>query len=186
MDNFNLFWNNELEVYITGIFVTNVANNKTPADRTVIRKQSRRLHDVMMWLLRGFTLSDPKKQYPGFYLSPQQSYVLTVIWEAENISPGEVARTLRLEKSHLTKIVNSLLDLNAVRKQTDEIDRRKQVLTLTEKGKRIYLELDKASIDSYEMLMSQVPESKRENVIKSTTLLLDAMNKLRECHEKEK
>ncbi len=134
----------------------------------------------MAWLLRGFTLSDPRKRYPDFYLSPQQSYVLTVVHDEESISPGEVAKILRLEKSHLTKIVNSLIELKAIDKQTDQRDRRRLVLTLTEKGQQIFEDLDKASVDSYEALMVNVPQDEREKVIHATEVLLEAMNELRQ------
>ena len=154
--------------------------NKTSSGDAKLRDQSRRLHDAMAWLLRGFTLSDPRKSYEGFYLSPQQSYVLTVIHNHNAISPGDVARALRLEKSHLTKIVNSLIELGAVQKQTDTQDRRRLVLTLTSKGKKMYRELDKLSVESYVALMKFVPENERDAVIKSTETLLKAMGELRE------
>ena len=137
------------------------------------------MHDAMAWLLRGFTLTDPRKSYPGFYLSPQQSYVLTVIHDAGSISPGDVARTLRLEKSHLTKIVNSLIEMDAVEKSTDLRDRRRLFLRLTPKGQKIFKELDKLSIDSYEALMKHVPAEKREEVVLVIEALLVAMQELR-------
>jgi len=157
-----------------------VAENRSKPRESKIRSQSRRLHDAMAWLLRGFTLSDPRKRYPDFYLSPQQSYVLTVIHDKGEISPGEVAKILRLEKSHLTKIVNSLIELKAIDKHTDERDRRRLVLTLTDKGKQIFDDLDRASVDSYEALMVNVAEDERENVIRATEVMLEAMNKLRQ------
>ncbi len=140
----------------------------------------------MAWLLRGFTLSDPRKSYPDFYLSPQQSYVITVVKEAVEISPGEVARRLRLEKSHLTKIVNSLIEMGALSKETDLHDRRMLILKLTKKGEQIFRELDKASIDSYEALMHYIPEGDREMVINATRIMLDAMNRLRIDAERPK
>ena len=154
------------------------ANTKAKQTK-ILREQSRRLHDAMAWLLRGFTLTDPRKSYPGFYLSPQQSYVLTVIHDAGSISPGDVARTLRLEKSHLTKIVNSLIDMDAVEKSTDSRDRRRLFLKLTSKGQKIFKELDKLSIDSYEALMKHVPGEKREEVVLVIEALLVAMQELR-------
>ena len=150
-----------------------------------LREQSRRLHDAMAWLLRGFTLTDPRKSYPGFYLSPQQSYVMTVIHEADSISPGEVARALRLEKSHLTKIVNSLIDIDAVEKSTDSTDRRRLFLKLTPKGLKIYKELDRLSIDSYQALMAYVPIEKREETVQAMETLLTAMQELRKELDKK-
>lgn len=144
-----------------------------------IRDQSRRLHDSMAWLLRGFTLFDPRKHYPDFYLSPQQSYVLTVVKVEGRISPGEVAKKLRLEKSHLTKIVNSLVEMGAIDKLSDEKDRRRVTLSLSGKGEEIYSDLDQVSIDSYVRLMEKVPEKERENVIESVDILLEAMQELR-------
>jgi len=139
----------------------------------------------MAWLLRGFTLTDPRKSYPGFYLSPQQSYVLTVIHDAGSISPGEVARALRLEKSHLTKIVNSLIELDAVEKSTDSRDRRRLFLKLTPKGKKVFKELDRLSIDSYQALMKHVPAGKREETVKAVESLLEAMVSLRKELDKK-
>lgn len=150
--------------------------------KTDIKNQSRRLHDSMAWLLRGFTLFDPRKRYPNFYLSPQQSYVLTVVQSDGMINPGEVAKRLRLEKSHLTKIVNSLVEMGAIAKLADEKDHRRVMLSLTSKGEKIYRDLDQVSIESYMRLMEKVPEEERENVIRSVDILLDAMQELRKEH----
>ena len=133
----------------------------------------------MLWLVRGFTLYDPRKSYPGFYLSPQQSYVLGVVHDQGPITPGDVARKLRLEKSHLTKIVNSLIEMGAVRKEHDSGDRRRLMLTATAEGRRIFRELDKVSIRSYLNLMELIPEEKRENVIGAVEVMLEAMDELR-------
>lgn len=150
------------------------------AGKPGLRNQSRRLHDSMAWLLRGFTLFDPRKRYPEFYLSPQQSYVLTVVKSEGKTSPGEVAKKLRLEKSHLTKIVNSLVEIGAINKLSDDRDRRRMVLSLSGKGEEIFRELDQASIESYMKLMEKVPEGEREKVIHSIEVLLKAMQELRE------
>lgn len=152
--------------------------NKT-AGKPGLKNQSRRLHDSMAWLLRGFTLFDPRKRYPEFYLSPQQSYVLTVVKSEGKISPGQVAKKLRLEKSHLTKIVNSLVELGAIDKLSDGRDRRRMVLSLSGKGEKIFRELDQVSIESYMKLMKKVPEVEREKVIHSIEVLLRAMQELR-------
>ena len=133
----------------------------------------------MAWLLRGFTLFDPRKQYPDFYLSPQQSYVLTIVKNEGRISPGEVAKMLRLEKSHLTKIVNSLVTMGAIEKLTDDRDRRRVTLSLSRKGEEIFSDLDQVSIKSYMRLMEKVPESDRERVIEAVDILLEAMQELR-------
>lgn len=156
-----------------------MAKDRRTPKRGKLREQSRRLRDAFIWLLRGFTLQDPRKNYPGFYLSPQQSYVLAVIQRWDNISPGEVAKELRLEKSHLTKIVNSLIQMGAVEKRIDDMDRRRLVLTLTEKGRQVFKELDKLGVDSYVELMELVPEKEREEVVRATEVLLDAMQELR-------
>jgi DNA-binding MarR family transcriptional regulator len=148
-------------------------NRKKPPIKN-IRAQSRRLRDSMVWLVRGFTLYDPRKAYPGFYLSPQQSYVLSIVHDYGPITPGEVAKRLRLEKSHLTKIVNSLIEMAAVEKQADPTDRRRLMLSLTRKGKRIFRELDKASIDSYVKLMEEIPPELREKVIDAVEIMLEA------------
>ncbi|MCK4719844.1 MarR family transcriptional regulator [bacterium] len=156
-----------------------MAKKHKTAGKPGLRNQSRRLHDSMAWLLRGFTLFDPRKRYPEFYLSPQQSYVLTVVKSEGKISPGEVAKKLRLEKSHLTKIVNSLVKFGAIDKLSDDRDRRRMVLSLSGKGEKIFRELDQASIESYMKLMEKVPEGEREKVIHSIEVLLRAMQKLR-------
>ena len=138
----------------------------------------------MVSLLRGFVLYDPRKSYPGFYLSPQQSYVLSIVNEAGDITPGEVARLLHIEKSHLTKIVNSMIHMGAVKKVRDVKDRRRQLLTLTKRGQEIYRELNRVSIDSYVPFMEQIPEQEREGVIRSVEIMREAMEILRKMDRK--
>jgi DNA-binding MarR family transcriptional regulator len=144
-----------------------------------IRAQSRRLRDAMVWLVRGFTLYDPRKAYPDFYLSPQQSYVLSVVHDHGPITPGEVAKRLRLEKSHLTKIVNSLITMGAIAKEADTGDRRRLMLKLSAKGIEIFRDLDKASVDSYVKLMANVPPEDRKMVIRAVEVMLKAMEEIR-------
>jgi DNA-binding MarR family transcriptional regulator len=153
-------------------------DRKKKSDQRKIREQSRRLRDAMVWLVRGFSLEDPRKSYPGFYLSPQQCYVLSVVNDVGDISPGDVAKRLGLEKSHLTKIVNTLIQYGAIVKHNDEKDRRKLVLVLTEKGRQMYKELDTVSIASYTNFMKQIPEGEREKVIRATEIMLDALNRM--------
>jgi DNA-binding MarR family transcriptional regulator len=148
-------------------------------DDKLIREQSRKLRDSMIWFVQGFTLYDPKKSYPGFYLSPQQSYVLTIVSDHSPISPGEVAKRLRLEKSHLTKIVNSLIEMNAVVKDADPSDHRKLILKTTAEGKRIMRELNKIGIDSYVCLMEKIAPSEREKVIHAIEVMRNATEELR-------
>lgn len=144
-----------------------------------LKDQSRRLRDSMVWLVRGFTLYDPRKAYPGFYLSPQQSYVLSVVHDSGPVSPGEVARRLRLEKSHVTKIVNSLVKIGAVEKQRDPRDRRRQILSATPRGREIYAELEQLSMESYTKLMEKIPASERQKVVEAAELMLQAIEELR-------
>ncbi|HDS30090.1 MAG TPA: MarR family transcriptional regulator [Firmicutes bacterium] len=148
-------------------------------DKKKILEQTRRLRDAMVWLVRGFSLEDPRKNYPGFYLSPQQCYVLSVIKDEGNLSPGEISKRLRIEKSHLTKIINILIGLGAIERGEDPIDRRKVVLLLTKKGEKIFHELDLVSIDSYLKFMKLIPENQRDNVIKATEIMLNAYNEMR-------
>jgi len=144
-----------------------------------LREQSRKLRDSMIWLVQGFTLYDPRKSYPGFYLSPQQSYVLSIVTEFHPISPGEVAKRLRLEKSHLTKIVNSLIEMKAVVKETDPDDHRRLILNPTAEGKRMMKELEKVGIESYVCLMQKIPPAERNRVVHAIEVMKEAMEELR-------
>jgi DNA-binding MarR family transcriptional regulator len=156
-----------------------MTQEKKHKDNKKLRTDSKRLRDSMVWLVRGFTLYDPRKSYPGFYLSPQQSYVLQIVHEHGPITPGDVAKRLRLEKSHLTKIVNSLIGMKAVGKTTDSGDRRRLMLKLTEKGEQIFEELDRISVDSYQAVMEKIPPSERQKVIEAVEIMLRAVDELR-------
>lgn len=155
-------------------------------DQQKLREQSRRLRDSIIWFLKGFTLYYPQKKYPGFYLSPQQSYVLTIVNEYGPISPGDVARKLGLEKSHLTKIMNSLISMGALNKKKEIKDQRRFALELTSKGRQIFRELDKVSVESWAGLMKHIPAEEREKVIHAAGVMHRALEALREERKNEK
>jgi DNA-binding MarR family transcriptional regulator len=66
-----------------------------------------------------------------------QRLVIRIVGRIPGISPGELAEILHVHPSTLTGVLTRLVDHGLLARRGDVRDRRRMILTLTEKGKAI-------------------------------------------------
>ena len=71
-------------------------------------------------------------------LGKQQPMVITIIGTMEEIIPSYLGLCMNLDRSSLSRMIDSLEKKGVVRRKTDPEDRRKVLISLTEKGNRYY------------------------------------------------
>ncbi|HEX9059874.1 MAG TPA: MarR family transcriptional regulator [Clostridia bacterium] len=103
------------------------------------------------------------------------------IGKAGEITLIDLAELLGLDNSTLSKTVNSLVNNDWVTREIDSKDRRYVTIKLTEKGRKIFEKVI-ATLEAYfKNIYESLPADKREQVVESVELLLEAVNKNKCC-----
>lgn len=104
-----------------------------------------------------------------------QCHVLIELGGAEKLSVNDLAETLRLDKSTVSRSVENLVSCGLVRRETDPGDRRYVSLGLSEQGVRVFGELEERMDIYFGEIIDQLPAEKREQVLESLALLAEAV-----------
>ncbi len=142
---------------------------KAPALRELIRKMERTLG----------VLGKSELSCCGVTLA--QCHALVEIGRAQTIALNELAELLRLDISTMSRTVDNLVDRKLAKRQPDPNDRRCVVIRLTEKGNDKFKCIEAGMEEYYRKVYEKIPENKREPMLESLTLLLDALNQTGCC-----
>ncbi len=66
-----------------------------------------------------------------------QYSLLRVLWHEDNLSQIEVAKRMKIERASLTIMLNTVEKAGLITRKTDVNDRRKQLISLTRKGRAL-------------------------------------------------
>jgi len=139
----------------------------------VLRTQGERLHEVFAELVRAYQFRD-REQTCFWGLSISQCYALEVVFEHGPITMSELAHTLFLEASTVTRIIDRLVAAGLVERTPSSTDRRVCRVSVTDSGRQLVLRIRDALIDEHVRVLRQVPAESREAVITALDHLLDA------------
>lgn len=104
---------------------------------------------------------------------PQCSALLEIGLAGE-ISLVELSSRLALDKSTISRTVDSLVNVGAVCRCVDPENRRYVRLSLTDEGMGIYKQLDASYMLFLESVLASLPQDKRDQVLDSISLLTQA------------
>jgi len=110
-----------------------------------------------------------------------QCHALVEIGRAKNISLNELACLLNLENSTMSRTVNNLVESGYVKREIDPVDRRYVAISLTERGISLFNSIEEGMNQYFNQVYSLIPEDKREQVIESLYLLVDAIKESESC-----
>ncbi|MDW7650478.1 MAG: MarR family transcriptional regulator [Bacillota bacterium] len=105
-----------------------------------------------------------------------QCHALVEIGRAGKMSLNELAELLRLEKSTMSRTVSNLVSANLAKRVEDAQDRRYVAITLTDSGKKLFAGIEAGMNDYYRRIYLSMPANKREQVLASLQVLLDAIS----------
>ena len=100
--------------------------------------------------LAGRIFSKKLKEF-DIQINPGQGRILFALWRGDGISINELARRTALGKSTLTDMLDRLEESGYLLRTPSQKDRRKILITLTEKTKRVHQKYNDVSI-----LMSEI------------------------------
>ncbi len=120
---------------------------------------------------------DPFKSDSGCCgLTLAQCHTLIEVGSTGEVSLVDLAANLGLDTSTLSRTINGLVFLGLVNRLTNEKDRRYVSISLTDQGKKVFIEIEKTFNDYFLRVMEIVPLEKREAIIEGISLFADALH----------
>jgi len=111
-------------------------------------------------------------------LSKNQPMVIKIIGIEGEIMPSTLGKYTGMEKSSLTRMVDDLEKKGIVFRKTDPEDRRKVIVSLTEKGLDCYNCLSQITTEMAEELLQFVDENDVENFMNSLETMVKVLRKI--------
>ncbi len=110
-------------------------------------------------------------------LTLAQCHSLLEVGYKGKVSLVELASSLSLDTSTLSRMIQGLVLLGLVNRETSEKDRRYVVISLTNQGRTAFDEIEARFNSYFTQVMEFIPAEKREAVIESIGLFSDAVRK---------
>lgn len=144
------------------------------------KKEAYQLRQMLQILIRRFGLLE-KEGAQCCGVSLIQSHILFEVQRQKNPSLNELASSLGLDNSTLSRHIQGLVNKNLVERTQSPTDRRYLSITLTPEGEKYENEIGKQMNTYIEEILSNVPKVKRMQVLESIDLILEAMQRSSCC-----
>ena len=104
--------------------------------------------------------------------------IMRVLKIEGTMHPSKIGEKLIIAKAQMTHLIDKLVDMGFVKRETDSIDRRTFNITLTEKGLKVLDEQDNLVISAVSDVMTELSEKELESLSNSLRSLRDILFKL--------
>lgn len=111
-------------------------------------------------------------------LSKNQPMVIKIIGTEEEIMPSTLGKYTGMEKSSLTRMVDDLEKKGVVFRKTDPEDRRKVLVSLTEKGFDYYNCLSRIATEMADEILQFVDDKDVEDYLNSLETMVKILRKV--------
>ncbi len=116
-----------------------------------------------------------KEKYACCGLTLAQCHCLVETGDLEKTTVNRLAESLKLDQSTVSRMVDGLVKEGYLERELAEEDRRKVEISLSAKGESSYKQVETMMGDYFEEITGRIPAGKREQVIESLELLLNAI-----------
>lgn len=106
-----------------------------------------------------------------------QCQTLVEVGRAGSVSLCDLSDRLNLDNSTMSRTVNNLVTKGLCERVADPQDRRYVAITLTGNGNEMFESIEQGMNGYYRAIFEALPEGKREQVLESMELLLEAVFK---------
>lgn len=110
-------------------------------------------------------------------VTTSQCHAIVEVGRAGEISLNELADILTLDKSTMSRTINTLVERKLVVRDVHPTDRRYVMIKLTSEGIGVFNDIEGSMNQYYNIVFNDIPEEKREQVLESLSLLIDAVGK---------
>ncbi|MFY9139412.1 MAG: MarR family transcriptional regulator [Thermacetogeniaceae bacterium] len=129
------------------------------------------LRELLRQLIRKLGLLD-KTQLSCCGITYSQCHALVEIGSKQSLSINELAELLGLDKSTLSRTVNTMVEQGLVAREPDPDDRRYVKIKLTPAGSSLLSDIEDRMTDYYLNIYQAIPQQKRKQVLESLELLV--------------
>ncbi len=137
--------------------------------------ESKKLREMVRILERKFgVLQESELSCCGITLS--QCHALIEVGRKERISLNQLAQILNLDNSTLSRTVNKLVNKNLVERKVGTEDRRFVTISLSSEGIKLYEMIERNMNNYFSNIYDRIPDSKKQEVLESIKLLIDAFD----------
>jgi DNA-binding MarR family transcriptional regulator len=105
-----------------------------------------------------------------------QCHVLLSIYEQKVTTTVDLSKELAIDKSNLSRIIESLVKLEYVERIASKEDRRYSKIKVTPKGKSKSNEINRSANAHYRKVFENIPEWKHKEIVENLTMLSLAFN----------
>jgi len=140
------------------------------------------LHELIRVLVRNLGILE-KNDANCCGVTISQCHAIVEIGRSGEVSLNELAELLALDKSTMSRTINNLVEDGLVIRELHPEDRRYVKIKLTDKGMKVFKNIEESMDRYYKAIFNSVPEEKREQVLDSLKLLIEAVNKNKCCRE---
>ena len=143
-------------------------------------KGSHYLRELIRVLVRNLGILE-KSEATCCGTTVAQCHAIVEIGRAKEMSLNELAQLLALDKSTMSRTTNNLVESGLVVRELHSEDRRYVTIKLTEEGRTVLESIEGSMELFYKSIFSEIPEDKREQVLESLQLIINAAKKNKCC-----
>jgi DNA-binding MarR family transcriptional regulator len=137
------------------------------------------LEPRLIAFVRAFGLHQTERTPCGEPISVSQAHALTEL-AAQPLTQAELARRLRLDRSVVSRLADTLKERAWLRRDRHPHDQRAVQLVLTDRGRAAADRLAGARRARLATLLDGVPPAERDNVLRALEVLTDSVSKTRD------
>lgn len=138
-----------------------------------LKEQAIDLREMTRELVKSLSLLDrDRASCCGVTLA--QCHAIVEIGRMGKTSPSVLAVLLRLDRSTVTRVVDSLVVRGFVQRETDPGNRRSLVLSLTKKGKEFFESTEETLGAFYLSILEKIPEGERGVFLSGIRVIAEA------------
>ena len=138
--------------------------------------------EIFHVLTRRFGLLDKNCcSVDNFEISQVQSHIIYEIDKRSEPSMQQIAESLAMDITTFSRQIQTLVNMELVKKTPSVHDKRVSILSLTVQGKFVATNIDHSMNAYLDEVFSHMNEFERETVIRSLKLLNEAMSKSSVC-----
>jgi DNA-binding MarR family transcriptional regulator len=126
-------------------------------------------------IIRAIDLHSKKLEKASGLTGPQ-ILVLKSILEHDKVTPGSIARDVNLSQATITSILDRLQKKDYIRRERSDDDKRKVLISPTEKGDRVYQNAPTLLQENFTREFSQLKDWEQSQIIASLQRVASMMN----------
>ncbi len=134
--------------------------------------------------LMHYLNAEESRELTGLGITPRQINALLVLYIHDSQTMGELSAEIYLAESATTRLVNRLVDLNLVKRHSDEKDRRVVRVALTAYGSQLARLVFEKRSHRFNNLADRLDPEERENLIVSLQAVMRVYKNRENCNEK--